>query len=176
MLHVELSNIDDVYNCSKPTIISAINLLNTNLSFNGQSQSHPCHKRNLLPFLRDALRWLMGTATMKDVSSIKARINQLIVTQSSHQETLLHIISILNVTQYAAHVNRHSIKVLMDKVDETSHDISNLYNLTTSLAISISFHQLIHQLQTFIIHLTISEWFLHISWTILMQPHQEHYL
>ena len=31
----------------------------------------------------------------------------------------------------------------MDKVDETSHDISNLYNLTTSLATSISFHQLI---------------------------------
>ena len=31
----------------------------------------------------------------------------------------------------------------MDKVDETSHDINNLYNLTTSLATSISFHQLI---------------------------------
>ena len=80
---------------------------------------------------------------MKDVCSIKARINQLIMTQSSQQETLVHIISILNVTQYAAQVNRHSINVLMDKVDETSHDISNLYNLTTSLATSISFHQLI---------------------------------
>ena len=31
----------------------------------------------------------------------------------------------------------------MDKVDETSHDISNLFNVTTSLATSISFHQLI---------------------------------
>ena len=31
----------------------------------------------------------------------------------------------------------------MDKVDETSQDISNLHNLTTSLATSISFHQLI---------------------------------
>ena len=40
----------------------------------------------------------MGTATMKDVSSIKARINQLIATQSLQQETLVHIISILNVT------------------------------------------------------------------------------
>ena len=46
-------------------------------------------------------------------------------------------------TEYAAQVNRHSINILMDKVDETSHDISNLYNLTTSLATSISFHQLI---------------------------------
>ena len=31
----------------------------------------------------------------------------------------------------------------MDKVDKTSYDINNLYNLTTSLATSISFHQLI---------------------------------
>ena len=85
----------------------------------------------------------MGTTTTKDVSSIKARINQLITTQSSQQETLVHIIYILNVTQYAAQVNRHGINILMDKVDETSQDISNLYNLTSSLATSISFHQLI---------------------------------
>ena len=85
----------------------------------------------------------MGPATTKDVSGIKARINQLIMTQSSQQETLVHIISILNVTRYATQVNIHSINVLMDKVDETSQDISNLYNLTTSLTTSISFHQLI---------------------------------
>ena len=97
-LHVELSNIDDMYNSCKPTIISAINLLNTNPSFDGQSQSHPHCKRSLLPFLGDAFRWLMGTATMKDVCSIKAQKNQLVMTQSSQQETLVHIISILNVT------------------------------------------------------------------------------
>ena len=84
-----------------------------------------------------------GHCNYKDISSIKATINQLIMTQSSQQETLVHIISILNVTRYATQVNRHSINVLMDKVDETSQDISNLYNLTTSLATSISFH---HQL------------------------------
>ena len=31
----------------------------------------------------------------------------------------------------------------MDKVEDTSHDINNLYNLTTSLATSVNFHQLI---------------------------------
>ena len=31
----------------------------------------------------------------------------------------------------------------MDKVDETSQDVNNLYNLTTSLATSVSYHQLI---------------------------------
>ena len=132
-----------MYNSRKTTITSAINLLHTNPSFDRQSQSHICHRRSLLPFLGDALRWLMGTATTKDVNTIKTRINQLIATQSSQQETLLHIISILNITRYATQVNRHSINNLMDKVDATSHDITTLYNLTTSLATSISFHQLI---------------------------------
>ena len=59
----------------------------------------------------------MGTATTNDVNGIKKRVNQLIEAQSTQQETLLHIISILNITWYAAQVNRHSINVIMDKVD-----------------------------------------------------------
>ena len=139
-LQVELTNIEDMYNSCKTTIISAINLLHTNPSFDGQSQSHICHRRSLLPFLGDALRWLTGTATTKDINSIKTWINQLTVTQSSQQETLVHVISILNVTRYAAQVNRHGINILMDVAEATSHDINNLYNLTMSLATSISFH------------------------------------
>ena len=131
-----------MYNSCKTTIISAIDLLNTNPYFDGQSQSHICCRRSLLPFLGDALRWLTGTAIAKDVNNIKIRINQLIVIWSLQQETLVHVISILNITRYAAQVNIHSINILMDKVDDTSHDINNLYNLTTSLATSISFHQL----------------------------------
>ena len=140
---MELANIEDIYNSCKTTIISAIDLLHTNPSFDGQSQPHSHHRRNLLPFLGDALRWLMGTATTKDINSIKTWINQLIMTQSSQHETLVHIISILNVTRYAAQVNRHSINILMDASAATSHDNNYLYNLTTSLATSISFHQLI---------------------------------
>ena len=143
MLQVELTNIEDIYNSCKTTIISAIDLLQTNPSFDGQSQSHIHHRRSLLPFLGDALRWLTGTATTKDKNSIKTQINQLITTQSSQQETMVHVISILNVTRYAAQVNRYSINILMDVAEATSHNINNLYNLTTSLAISISFHQLI---------------------------------
>ena len=96
-----------------------------------------------MPFLGNALSWLMGTLTTKDVNTIKRRINQLIEAQSTQQETLVHIISIPNVMQYAAQVNRHSINVLMDKVHETVHDVNKLYNLTTSLVTSLSFHQLI---------------------------------
>ena len=135
---MELSNITDIYNSGKTTIISAIKLLQSN-----QPQIHICCRRSLLPFLGDALSWLTGTTTTKDIHSIKTRINQLIATQASQQETLVHIVSILNVTRCATQVNRHGINTLMDAVRATSHDINNLYKLTTSLATSINFHQLI---------------------------------
>ena len=77
-------------------------------------------------FLGNALSWLTGTATTNDVNSIKNKVNQLIESQSTQQETLVHIISILNITQYAAQVNSHSINVIMDKVGETLQDVNNL--------------------------------------------------
>ena len=70
-------------------------------------------------------------------------MNQLTETQLAQQETLVHIVSILNVTRYATQVNRHSINILMAKVDENSQDVKNLYNLTTSLATSLIYHQIV---------------------------------
>ena len=137
-LQLELSNIQDIYQSSKTTITSAINLLNSN-----QLQTNTRCKRSLLPFLGTALSWLTGTATTKDICSIKTRINQLIATQSLQCNTLVHIVSILNVTRYATQVNRHSINNLIDAMHTTSQDINNLYNLTTSLAASINFNQMI---------------------------------
>ena len=104
--------------------------------------THPSQK-SLLPFLGDALRWLTGTATTKHIHSIKTRINQLTASQASQHNTLVHIVSILNITRYATQGNRHSINTLMDAVRTTSHDINTLYNLTTSLATSINFNQMI---------------------------------
>ena len=79
----------------------------------------------------------------KDIHSIKTRINQLTATQTSQCNTLVHIMSILNITRYATQINRYSFNTLMDTVRTTSHDINNLYNLTTSLATSINFYQMI---------------------------------
>ena len=137
-LQLELSNIKDIYNSGKTTITSAIKLLQSN-----QPQTHICPRRSLLPFLGDALSWLTGTATTKDIQSIKTRINQLIATQASQCKTLVHIMSILNITRYATQVNRCGINTLMDAVRAASHNTNNPYNLTTSLAMSINFHQLI---------------------------------
>ena len=159
ILQLELSSIKDIYNSGKTTITSAIKLLQSN-----QPQTHIHHRRSLLPFLGDALSWLTGTATTKDIHSIKTRINQLITTQASQCNTLVHIMSILNITRYATQFNRYSINTLMDAVRTTSHDINNLYNLTTSLTTGINFHQMILHIRsvftTFVILSTTSEQFL----------------
>ena len=64
-LQLELSNIKDIYNSGETTIMSAIKLLQSN-----QGWTHIHHRRSLLPFLGDALSWLTGTATTKDIHSI----------------------------------------------------------------------------------------------------------
>ena len=137
-LQLELSNIQDIYKSHKISIMSTVNLLNSN-----QPQTTTRCKRSLLPFLGTALSWLTGTATTKDICSNRTRINQLIVTQSSQRYTLVHIVSILNVTRYATQVNRHSINSLIDAIHTATQDIDNLYNVTTSLASSITFNQMI---------------------------------
>ena len=152
-LQAELTNINDIYISYKTIIILAINLLNMDASFDGHSSHNNHLKRSLLPFLGNTLSWLTRTAITKDVNSIKKRVNQLIEEQSTQQETLVHIISILNITWYAAQVNRHSINVIMDKVDETVDDVNNLYNLTTSLATSLSYHQLILHIRSILANL-----------------------
>ena len=95
---------------------------------------------------------------------------------------MVHIISILNVTRYVAQVNRHSINALMDKVDETAHDVNNVYNLTTSLATSLSYHELILHIRLVLANLwdslsyirtasmhTID--YIHAAMTSILSPH-----
>ena len=77
---VELDTINNMYDSCRSTIISAINLLNLDPTFNRHMNSNTHHKRSLLPFLGDALRWLTGTATTKDINSIEEHVNQLIET------------------------------------------------------------------------------------------------
>ena len=110
-------------------------------------------------------------ATTKDIHSIKTRINQLITTQVSQHKTLVHIVSILNITRYATHVNRCGINTLMDAVRATSHDINNLYSLTTSLAISINFHQLILHIRSVFVNLCDS-----LSYIQMVSTHTVEYI
>ena len=76
---------------------------------------------------------LTGIATIKDINANKTRINHMISTQHNQQETLGHVISILNITTYATQVNRQHINILMDKTEKMHWDITTLYNIMHSL-------------------------------------------
>ena len=66
---------------------------------------------------------------------------------------MVHTLSILNVTQYAAQVNRQHVNILMDRVDEMVQDVNNLCNLTTSLATSLSYYQLVLHIRSVLANL-----------------------
>ena len=115
-LQAELTNINDIYTSYKAIIIPDINLLSTDSSFDGNSNYNKCVMRSLLPFLGDALSWLTGTATTKDINSKKKRMNQLIAAQSTQQEAIVHTVSILNITRYTA------------QSKQTTHQYCNVYS------------------------------------------------
>ena len=138
----EFYNIDGIYTSYNPLILAATQLLKKEPSFDGVLVSNKYMGRSLLPFLGDALSWLTGTAMTRDVSSIKKRVNQLIATQHSQQETLVHVISFLNITRYATQLNRQHINIVMNTAEKTHLDITTLYNITHSLYCSLSYHQI----------------------------------
>ena len=58
-------------------------------------------------------------------------------------------------------MNRHSINNLIDAVHTATQDINNLYNVTTSLASSITFHQMILHIRLVFANLRDSMHYLH---------------
>ena len=142
-LQAELTNMDSIYTSYKPLIITATQLLKTEPSFNGMSPLHKQTKRSLLSFLGDAPSWLTRTAMTKDVRDIKRRVNQLIETQTQQQETLVHVIMILNITSYAMQVNRQHITMVMEAVQRTHNDFTKLFNITRSIHNHINYWQIL---------------------------------
>ena len=142
-LSVTFSNLNSIYTSNQPLIQAATQPLHREPSFDGIPVSSKCIKRSLLPFLGDGLSWLTGTTTTKDVNAIKSRVNQLISMQQNQQETLVHVLSLLNVTRNATQANRQHINILVDAMEKTHKDITTLYNITHSLYSRISYHQII---------------------------------
>ena len=69
------------------------------------------------------------------------------------QDTIVHIVSILSVTRYATQVNRQHINIIMDAVDKMVQDVNNLYNITTLLYTSLSYHQLVLHIRSVLANL-----------------------
>ena len=138
-----LTDLDSIYTSYKSLILTATQLLRMEPTFDGVSPFNRHTRRSLLPLLGDALSWLMEMATTKDVSSIKNRVSQLLAIQHKQQETLVHIISVLNVTRCAVQVNRQHINLVMNSVERTHQDITILYNITSSLYTSVNYQQVV---------------------------------
>ena len=142
-LQVELTSLDSIYPSYKPLILAATQLLRKEPTFDRVPPFNRHTRRSLLPFLVDALSWLTGMAMTKDVNSIKNRVNQLTAIQHTEQETIVHIISVLNVTRYATQGNRQYINLVMNTVERTCQDITMLCNITSSLYISLNYQQIV---------------------------------
>ena len=142
-LRAELANLDSIYTSYKPHILTATQLLKREPSFNGMSTLNKCTKRILLPFIGDTLRWLTRTAMTKDVRDIKRRVIQLIETQTQQQDTLVHVISILNVTRYAMQVNRQHIVTAIEVVERTHNGVTTLFKITSSIYTCIKYQQIL---------------------------------
>ena len=158
-LQVELTNLGSIYISYKPLILTATQLLRRETTFNRLLSFNRCTRRILLPFLGDALSWLTGTATTKEVNSIKNRVNQLIAMQHK-QETLVHIISVLNVTRYVTLVNRQHTNLVMDTVERTCHDVTTLYNIINSLYTSLNYQQIVLHICSILANLRYSLYYM----------------
>ena len=82
----ELSNIDSIYKSYKPAIRSVVQLLKTESEFENLSpHENQLSKRCILSFLGNALKWLTGTATMKNTQEIKQHVNHLMQEQTNNR-------------------------------------------------------------------------------------------
>ena len=145
-LQVELNNLHNLFMAYKPVFSSARSILQMQPSFYGKPMPPSGRKkRSLLPFLSSALKWLTGTATTKDIKHIKKQITSLIETQENQWKTMVHIVSILNLTQYETQVNRQQINILKE-LTKSNKDIRALFNITNQLATQV-------QVQNIVLHL-----------------------
>ena len=142
-LEAELNSLNSIHNSYQLFIQAATQLLKKEPSFDGVPVSNKHMRRSSLCFIGDALNWLTGTTTTKDVNSIKTRINQLLATQHNQQETQVHIISILNITRYTTQINRQHINIVMNAAEKMHQDVMTLYNITHSPYSSLSYQQIV---------------------------------
>ena len=134
---------DSIYESYKPTIWSAVQLLKTESEFKNLSPPKTHDLREAYyTLLEDALKYLTGTATTKDTWEIKQCVSQLIPEHTIQQETLVHVISILNVTRYEVQVNRQKLNDMMDALQRWNDGLYRLFNNTKILTQCIRYQQM----------------------------------
>ena len=153
-LQVKLDNLHNLFMAYKPVFSSARSILQMQPSFDGKPISPSGRKKwSLLPFLSSALKWLTGTATTKDIKHIKKQISSLIKTQGNQWNTMVHIVSILNLTRYETQVNRQWINILLKELTKSNKDIRALFNITNQLATQVQVQNIVLYLRAMLTNL-----------------------
>ena len=80
--------------------------------------------------------------------------------QHKQQETLVHIISLLNVTRYATQVNRQHINLVMNAVERTHQNITMLYNITSLLYTRLNYQQIVLHIPSILSNLMDSPYYM----------------
>ena len=110
-------------------------------------------KQSLLSFLSSALKRLTETATTKDIKHTKKRISSLIKTQENQRKTMVHIVSILNLTRYETQVNRQRINIILRELTKSNEDIRAQFNITNQLATQVQVQNIMLHLQAMLANL-----------------------
>ena len=80
-------------------------------------------------------------------------MNQLIQAQTKQQETLVHVISILNITRYVAQANRQKIYEIIDALQRSNEHLNRLFNITEVLTQCIRYQQMYIYMHTILAYL-----------------------
>ena len=151
---IELDNLHSLFMAYKPVFSSAMSILQMQPSFDRKPIPSLRRKEwSLLPFLSSALKWLTGTATTKDIKHIKKRISSLIETQENQWKTMVHIVSILNLTHYETQVNSQWINIILKELTKSNKDIRALFNITNQLATQVQVQNIMLHLQAMLANL-----------------------
>ena len=102
----------------------------------------------------------------------------MIAIQHNQQETLVHILSILNITRYATQVNRQHINKVMNAAKRMHKDVTKLYNIMHSLHNSLSYQQIVFHIHSILANLWDSLYYMRVitihTMITLMQQQQEY--
>ena len=73
--------------------------------------------------------------------------------QSKQQESMVHVISILNITRYTAQVNRQKLNEVVDALQRSNEDLDRIFNITEVLTQYIRYQQMSIYMHTILAYL-----------------------
>ena len=74
-------------------------------------------------------------------------------TQENQWKTMVHIVSILNLTRYETQVNRQWINIILKELTKSNEDIRALFNITNKLATQVQVQNIMLHLRAMLMNL-----------------------